>query len=74
MSTPLGDVTSGDAMSSSPNPKPTSPRNLLSKIPCGGFSRKGESGKRFWQRSVSDLKGWGMAAEMCELMQKRVDF
>jgi hypothetical protein len=43
MSTPLGDVTSGDAMSLHP-----------------------------------DLKGWGkrleMAAEMCELMQKRVDF
>ena len=34
--------------------------------------------KDFEGRSVSDLKGWGkrleMAAEMCELMQKRVDF
>ena len=55
------------------NPKPTSPRNLLSKIPCGGFSRKGESGKRFWQRMTVRRRRAMILHRLC-LLQVRVSW
>ncbi len=60
------------------NPKPTSAKTVSHFPPFDKNHRRGFWTKDFERRSVSDLKGWGkrleMAAEMCELMQKRVDF
>ena len=60
------------------NPKPTSVKTVSHFPPFEKNHRRGFGTKDFEGRSVSDLKGWGkrleMAAEMCELMQKRVDF